>query len=133
LSLTVVDEDDYAAVGEASILCVVARTVRVVTETSMGTALMVLTDTVRRVQDGVKRDGIAGGFEAAQAAYDNASSSQRQAGGAASGLDLNKWLIIIAAVFGAFMVWRFTRKLGHLAIAVFWVWFATHGFRFGHW
>ncbi|MFT3792105.1 MAG: hypothetical protein QM741_13750 [Rudaea sp.] len=95
----------------------------------MSTALMTLTDTVRRVQDGVKRDGIAGGFEAAQAAYESASAGQRQAGG---GMDLNKWLIVIAAVFGAFMVWRFTRKLGHLAIAVFWIWFATHGFRFWH-
>ncbi|MBS0590655.1 MAG: hypothetical protein JSR65_08470 [Proteobacteria bacterium] len=99
----------------------------------MSTALMSLTDTVRRVQDGVRRDGIAGGFEAAQAVYASASSSQGQGGATGGGMDLNKWLIIIVAVFGAFMVWRFTRKLAHLAIAVFWIWFATHGFRFGHW
>lgn len=96
----------------------------------MSMAMTTLTDTVRRVQDGMKRDGFAGGFEAAQAAYADASANRQNAASGAGGMDLNKWLIVIAAVFGGFLVWRVTRKLAHLAIAVFWVWFATRGFRF---
>jgi len=94
----------------------------------MGTALAILSETVRRVQDGVKRDGIAGGFEAAHAAYTGAGTAQN--GQAAAGSDLNKWLILVAAVLGALLVWRAGRKLVGFAVAVFWVWFATRGFRF---
>lgn len=94
----------------------------------MGTALTILSDTVRRVQDGVTRDGLAGGFEAAQSAYADAGAARN--GQAAGAADLNKWLIVIAAVLGAFLVWRAGRKLTGFAFAVFWVWFTMRGFRF---
>ena len=94
----------------------------------MATTMTVLSDTVRRVQDGVKRDGIAGGVDAAQAAY--AQARESGFGQTSAGNDLNKWLIVIAAVLGGLLVWRATRRLCHFAFAVFWVWFTMRGFRF---
>ena len=41
--------------------------------------------------------------------------------------DLVRWLIIGAALFGAFLLMRGTRKFMHIALGFFWIWFWTHG------
>ena len=38
-----------------------------------------------------------------------------------------KWLIIAAAVFAALMLTRRVRRTSGLAVALFWIWFWTHG------
>jgi hypothetical protein len=41
--------------------------------------------------------------------------------------DFAKWLIIVAAIFGALLLTRFVRRIYGIAFALFWVWFWTHG------
>lgn len=38
-----------------------------------------------------------------------------------------KWLLIAAAIFGAWLLMRSMRRLGGIAFGLFWVWFWTHG------
>jgi hypothetical protein len=74
---------------------------------------------VRCVQNGVKRDGVAGGLEAAQAAYADAGGAQN--GQAANASDWNKWLIIVAAVLDALLFWHAGSAFMKFAITIFWV------------
>jgi len=41
--------------------------------------------------------------------------------------DLARWLIIGAALLGAFLLTRSARKFMQIAIGFFWIWFWTHG------
>ncbi|HZP67858.1 MAG TPA: hypothetical protein VFB32_16260 [Rudaea sp.] len=53
--------------------------------------------------------------------------AQRKAESQAPGNDFAKWIIIAAALFGAFMLMRGMRRLMHVAGWLFWIWFWTHG------
>ena len=45
------------------------------------------------------------------------------------GSEFGKWIIIAAALFGAFMLMRGMRRVTQLLFAFFWIWFWTHGAR----
>ena len=53
--------------------------------------------------------------------------AQREAGGVHKRGDLNRWLIVLAAVAGAFFVMRAMRKLVGLAFGLVWIWLFVGG------
>jgi hypothetical protein len=48
---------------------------------------------------------------------------------AGQGSEFGQWIIIAAALFGAFMLMRGMRRVTQLLFAFFWIWFWTHGAR----
>ena len=72
------------------------------TNTSTGTTLVTIADAVRHAQRKIDARDTAPG-------------------------DFARWLIIAAAIFGAFMLMRAMRRVSGVALGLFWVWFWTHG------
>jgi hypothetical protein len=91
----------------------------------MNASIASLIDSVRNTSNTTTSQGLANIAEVVHNAYTTAQS-ESDADGQKRG-DFNKWLIIAAAVVGAFFLLRGIRKIVKFAFVMFWVWFWVGG------
>jgi len=88
----------------------------------MNSHVATIIDTLRHASTQTAGQGLAAIAEVVHQA-----SAQRVEGGAQRHSELNRWLIVLAAVIGAFFVMRAVRKLAGLAFGLFWIWLFVGG------
>jgi hypothetical protein len=91
----------------------------------MNASIASLIDTVRNTSSTTTSQGLANIAEVVHNAY-TAAQSQTAADGQKRS-EFNQWLIIAAAVVGAFFLLRGIRKVMKFAFVMFWVWFWVGG------
>ncbi len=88
----------------------------------MNTNVATILGTMRNASTRTAGQGLAGLVEAVHNAYTHAASGSDE-----KRSEFNRWLIVLAAVIGAFFVLRGVRKLARLAFGLFWVWLFVGG------
>ncbi|MEP6938943.1 MAG: hypothetical protein ABI846_04205 [Rudaea sp.] len=88
----------------------------------MNTSVATIIDTMRNASNQTAGHGLATIAEVVREALANRreNSEQRR-------VELNRWLIVLAAVAGALFLLRGMRKLAGLAFGLFWVWLFVGG------
>jgi hypothetical protein len=94
-------------------------------EQTMNASIASLIDSVRNTSNASTSQGLANVAEVVHNAYTAAQADTSADGEKRS--EFNKWLIVAAAVVGAFFLLRGIRKLAKFAFVMFWVWFWVGG------
>ena len=92
----------------------------------MNASVTTILDTMRDVSTMTAGQGLASIVELVHNAHTNAGNGSDE-----KRSEFNRWLIVFAAVVGAFFVLRGVRRITRLAFGLFWVWLFV-GNHLGH-